>query len=263
MIAVFTCINSWKHASEERHKKSNNAAIAILVFTTLLQVGSFYSGFTAINEKNISDNLTIVKEKENKALGDSLKIFQSKIISLQNNLLDTTNKILFASLNLNQQQKKLNQQQQKSNQLQQKLNQLQYEVYSQVIGSDKGPTLDVSICKKTPNDIGLDLFNHVKYPTFDIRVNVTVLSYLRDFQPMNYDGRINAKSEPTEFINLGTLLPGQAYLGFMTTRLDSNIKSLTWGINLSWRNGSSHFVIIFERNNNGIMVTKSFKRSGI
>jgi hypothetical protein len=242
-VAAITCYNSWKNSSEEQFKKKNRIAVAFLIFAILTQGATFYNGYTAIQDKEISESVKVVKERENKVLSDSLRISQNKIISLQNDLLDTTNRILLTSLN--------------SNQLQKKINGLQSELYNQVTGGDNRPVIGINICEDIRNDknqiVRFTVFNQGKYPVKNLEFKIDDDN--RAAKKVNFQKRTpTGVSEDVELDGSETKIeifkgdiPPATYKDLYETKFISDLKYVVYFFEVQWQNGFYNGKIAFEK----------------
>lgn len=233
LVAFFTCFSSWKYPGEERHKRNNRIAIVLLISAILTQGLTFYSGYTTNQEKKISDSLNVTKERENKILSDSLRVSQSKIIALQEDLLDTTKRILLTSLN--------------SNILQKKINDIQTEFYKKYTGNNVRP--HVSPMGYQPNFIGFVVTNDSRYAISDVHISmVDNFEVRRDFGALDIN-KIDPYAYGRDY-NIGVADPGSAAI-FYTRQIPQNWDFLFYHFYVYYRTGSYTWYVRYERNKKG------------
>lgn len=99
--AIISCIDKWKSPLEEKYKKNNRIALALLISVFLAQSLTFYTGRSAIQDKILSDRLAMEKDRDNKIASDSIKALNRQLQELVLQNLDTTKSILKYSQELN------------------------------------------------------------------------------------------------------------------------------------------------------------------
>jgi hypothetical protein len=214
LVAAITCYNSWKHPNEEKYKKKNRIAIALLISAIITQCLTFYNGYTT---------------------SDSLRISQNKIISLQNNLLDTTNRILFTSLNINK--------------LQKEINDLQSEFYKHYVGNNAKPHVLPMGYQK--NSIAFHVVNNGKYPISDVHVSmVDNFEVRRDLGTLVIEKVAPYTLNYGRDYNLGVVNPGSAAI-FYSRQIPADWDMLYFHLYVYYRTGSYKFYVRYERNKNG------------